>query len=170
MTTYVALLRAINVGGTGRLQMSDLKEICLRAGFLNVRTYVASGNVIFESPHERTQVKADLERPLSAFAGKRVGILVRTADEMLAVLRANPFAHAEPSKTCAIFLDEAPPRDALEQISGRRDEEVRLGREEIFVHYRGGQGRSKLRIPAAKTGTARNMNTVAKLAEMASSA
>ena len=67
----------------------------------------------------------------------------------------------------AIFLDAPPPATALDQISGRVNEEVRLGRREIYVLYDEGMARSKLKIPAAKTGTARNMNTVSKLAEMA---
>jgi uncharacterized protein (DUF1697 family) len=67
-----------------------------------------------------------------------------------------------------IFLDERPPTDALKHIAGRTDEEVRLGKREIFVAYPNGMGRSKLKIPAAKAGTARNLNTVAKLTEMAS--
>jgi len=65
-----------------------------------------------------------------------------------------------------IFLDERAPRDAVNQATGQVDEEMRLGGREIFVFYPSGMGRSKLRIPAARAGTARNMNTVAKLAEM----
>jgi uncharacterized protein (DUF1697 family) len=68
----------------------------------------------------------------------------------------------------AIFLDHSPPHDALDRAVGRSVEKMSLGDREIFVHYPSGMGRSKLKIPAAKTGTARNMNTVAKLAEMAS--
>ena len=87
---------------------------------------------------------------------------------MAAVQKANPFPRAEPKFTYAIFLDRRPPRDALRHAVGQSDEEMRLGDREIFVHYGSGMGRSKLRIPAAQTGTARNMNTVAKLAEIAS--
>jgi uncharacterized protein (DUF1697 family) len=82
---------------------------------------------------------------------------------MAAVFNANPFPEAEPKYTYAIFLDRPPPRDALDHAVGQRDEEMALSEREIFVHHHGsGMGRSKLRIPAAKTGTARNMNTVAK--------
>jgi uncharacterized protein (DUF1697 family) len=93
--------------------------------------------------------------------------VVRTAAEMLAVLAANPFPRAEPQRTYTIFLERRPPGDALDHAVGRSDEKLRLGDRDIFVHYPSGMGRSKLRIPAAKIGTARNMNTVAKLAEMA---
>jgi uncharacterized protein (DUF1697 family) len=87
---------------------------------------------------------------------------------MLAILKANPFPKAEAKYTYVIFLQEPPPSDALTHVSGQQDEQMRLGEKEIFVHYGRGMGRSKLRIPAAKTGTARNMNTVAKLVEIAS--
>ena len=82
------------------------------------------------------------------------------------MLTANPFPDADP-KYAYDLLDHRPPRDALERAVGRRDEAVRLGDREIYVHYPSGMGTSKLRIPAAKLGTARNMNTVAKLAGIA---
>lgn len=167
MTTYIALLRAVNVGGTGKLPMSELKAMCDDAGFTRVETYIASGNVVFESKAAPSKVKAELERRLLAVVGKPVGVVVRSAAEMLAVLKANPFHRAEPKHTYAIFLDEPPPSDALTHVSGQNDEKLRLGRREIFVQYGSGMGRSKLKIPAAKAGTARNMNTVARLAEMA---
>ena len=72
-----------------------------------------------------------------------------------------------PNRTMAVFLDRAPPADTLAGLRGRKDEEVRLGRREIYIHYGEGMAKSKLVIPAAKTGTARNMNTVAVLARMA---
>jgi uncharacterized protein (DUF1697 family) len=86
---------------------------------------------------------------------------------MAAVLARNPFKSRPANQTVAIFLDERPPRDALKTISGQGTEEAALGAREIYVHYREGMGRSKLKIPAAKNGTARNMNTIAKLAEWA---
>jgi uncharacterized protein (DUF1697 family) len=167
MTRYVALLRAVNVGGTGKLPMADLKVICRDAGFMRVETYIASGNVVFESKGAASKVKAELEARLLAYAKKPVGVVLRTAAEMAAVLKANPFPKAKPNFTYVVFLDRRPPRDALDHAAGQSDEEMRLGAREIFVHYPTGMGHSKLRIPAAKTGTARNMNTVAKLAEMA---
>jgi len=167
MTSYIGLLRAVNVGGTGKLAMTDLKSLCETAGFDCVRTYIASGNVIFESRLGEEAVKKILEERLLELAGKPVGVMVRTAAEMAEVLKRNPFPGAPGNRTMAIFLDASPPANALDQISGRVNEEVRLGRREIYVLYDENMGRSKLKIPAAKTGTARNMNTVSKLAEMA---
>ena len=167
MTTYIALLRAVNVGGTGKLPMRELITLCEAAGFARVRTFIASGNVVFESRASERSVKQALERELAQYAGKPVAVLIRTAAEMLGILKANPFPRAAPNQTVAIFLDEPPPDNALDEIAGRTIEKVRLGKREIYVHYGAGMGSSKLRIPAAKSGTARNMNTVAKLAAMA---
>ncbi len=167
MPAYVALLRAVNVGGTGKLPMAELKAMCVAEGFAKVQTYIASGNVVFESKLPAAKVKAALEKRLQAYAGKPVGVVIRTAAEMAAVLEANPFPKAPGNWTVAIFLDKAPPTNALSDISGQQDEEVRLGKREIYVAYGAGMGRSKLKIPAAAKGTARNINTIAKLAELA---
>ncbi len=167
MASFVALLRAVNVGGTGKLPMSELKAICEELGFGAVRTYIASGNVVFTSRKSEAAVKAALEKRLAAYAGKPVGVLVRTAAEMAQVLADNPFPKAAPNRTMAVFLDRAPPADTLTGIRGQKDEEIRLGRREIYIHYGEGMGKSKLAIAAAKAGTARNMNTVAVLAKMA---
>ena len=168
MTTFVALLRAVNVGGTGKLPMQDLKRLCEQQGFANVRTYIASGNVIFENAKREGAVKAALEAALREYAGKHVGVLVRTAKEMQEVLAANPFESLEPNRTVACFLDDAPPEDALRTVTGAQEEKVRLGKREIYVYYGAKMADSKLKIPAATAGTARNMNTVAKLVELAS--
>ena len=167
MTAFVALLRAVNVGGTGKLPMTELKAMCEELGFGAVRTYIASGNVVFTSRKSESAIKAALEKRLHTYAGAPIGVLVRSASEMAKVLANNPFPKAAPNRTVAIFLDKAPPADTLAEIRGQKDEEVKLGRREIYVHYGDGMGTSKLVIPAAKAGTARNMNTVATLAKMA---
>lgn len=168
MTAFIALLRAVNVGGTGKLPMTELTAMCEALGYGQVKTWIASGNVVFTSDHPEVRVKADLEAKLLAWAGKSVGVMVRTADEMRAVLAANPFPDAAPNRTVAIFLVDAPAADCTDDARGLKNEEIRLGEREIFVHYGDGMAASKLVIPAAKAGTARNMNTIAKLADMAS--
>jgi uncharacterized protein (DUF1697 family) len=167
MTAWVALLRAVNVGGTGKLAMSELKAMCEELGFTSAKTYIASGNVVFESRKSEAAIKTALEKRLETYAGKPVGVLVRTAAEMAQVVADNPFPKLAPNRTMALFLDRAPPADTLAGVRGRKDEKIRLGRREIYVHYGEGMAASKLVIPAAKAGTARNMNTVAALARMA---
>lgn len=92
---------------------------------------------------------------------------MRNAEEMAQVLADNPFAKLAPNRTMALFLDHAPAAGALKDVRGQKDEKIKLGLREIYIHYGEGMGSSKLVIPAAKTGTARNMNTVATLAKMA---
>jgi uncharacterized protein (DUF1697 family) len=167
MPVFVVLLRAVNVGGTGKLPMSELKRLCEKAGFLNVRTYIASGNVVAERDGSEAEATAALEAQLWSHAGKPVGVIVRTGAEMAKVVADNPFPDRPANQTVAIFLDHSPAVDGLKNAKGPRNEEIRLGAREIYVHYPDGIGRSKLRIPAAGEGTARNMNTVAKLAAMA---
>lgn len=166
MTVYVGLLRAVNVGGR-KLVMTDLKAVADGLGLGQARTYIASGNLLFVSSDSESEAKGKLEAALTRHMGKTVSVMVRTGKEMAAVAKANPFASEPGNKVVAIFLDEAPPRDAAESAKNVTDERIALGRKEIYVHYPSGQGESKLRIPAAAKGTARNMNTVTKLAELA---
>ncbi|QYE36168.1 DUF1697 domain-containing protein [Polymorphobacter sp. PAMC 29334] len=169
-TVFIALLRAVNVGGTGKLAMNDLKAICDGLGFIGARTYIASGNVVFRSAAGEAEVKAALEAKLQAHTGKPVGVVVRTGIELAAVLAATPFADLAANRTVAIFLDAAPPADAIDRVTGRAGEQIVAGARELYVHYGDGMPYTKLVIPAARAGTARNMNTVAKLVAMAAAA
>src|SRR5215831_10645627 len=111
MGAFVALLRAVNVGGTGKLPMNDLKKLCEELGFTAVRTYIASGNVVFASRKSEAAIKSALEKRLETYAGKPLGVMVRSAAEMADVLADNPFPKLAPNRTMAIFLDRAPPKD-----------------------------------------------------------
>lgn len=168
MQTWVALLRAVNVGGF-TLPMAELRALCERAGFSEVRTYIASGNLLLRDNGSEKAIKTKLEAVLHAHAGKPVGVVLRSGAELQAVIDANPFADAESNRVIVFFLDAAPATDALANVKNHAGERIALGTREIYVDYTatGGQGQSKLQIPAAKTGTGRNLNTVAKLAEMA---
>lgn len=169
MKTWIVLLRAVNVGGTGKLPMAELRALCEGAGFGEVRTYIASGNVVLSGGSSERQVKAKIEATLAAHAGKPVGVLVRTVDELRGVLADNPFPEAAGNRVTAIFLDDPPPADALATARRLGAERIAIGRREIYVDYRDAETMraSKLVIPAAKHGTARNMNTIASLVEMA---
>lgn len=166
METYIALLRAVNVGGTGKMPMAELRSLAEAAGFQEVRTYIQSGNLIFASDCGAAEVKSLLEAKLADYAGKPVGVILRSAPEIAGVLAANPFAAAEPGKVGVLFLNTAPPADTIEAAKGLGDEEIQLGPREVFIHYPSGMGRSKLRLPVMSEGTVRNLNTVGKLAGM----
>ena len=166
LTGYVALLRAVNVGGTGKLPMTALVQMCETVGFEKVKTYIASGNVVFQSDRSEDQVRSALEGQLNAYAGKSVGVIVRNASEIADALARNPFPDAPGNRVMTLFVDGPLSTNPLDGVTGIKNEEVRLGKRELFVLYPDGMANTRLRIPSDKHGTARNMNTVAKLAEM----
>jgi uncharacterized protein (DUF1697 family) len=168
MTRYVAFLRAVNVGGTGKLPMADLRKMFAELGFGDVKTYIASGNVAFNSDKSEEAIKSVLEERLAAYAGKPVAVFVRTAAEMRRILDDSPFAGKAPNFTFVVFLERKAPPDAVDNAVRLVEEEVRIGKREIYVHYPNGVSQSKLRIPAAEHGTARNINTVKKMVDMTS--
>ena len=91
MNVLIGLLRAVNVGGTGKLPMKDLRAMCSEIGFSDPRTYIASGNLVFGTDLDPRAAKAALEARLETDAGKPVGVLMRTPEVIEAVLNANPF-------------------------------------------------------------------------------
>ncbi len=167
MPIYIALLRAVNVGGTGRLPMNELTAMCVDAGFSRVTTYIASGNVVLQAETDAPEVKYQMERRLKQYAGKPVAVVVRTLDELCALVDENPFKDTPPNRTVAIFLDSSPPQNALDEATGVNREVLHLGIREIYVYYPDGIADSKLKIPAAKEGTARNFNTIFRVKEIA---
>jgi uncharacterized protein (DUF1697 family) len=169
MTVYVALLRAINVGGIGTLPMTELKAVCESLGFADVATYIQSGNVVFRAEPPETTVQTMIEAALAERMGKAPGVMLRNAREMQAAAEGSPFADARPNQLLVTFLPEPPAADMLDGFVAPGGEEVAVVGREIYIHYPDGVGRSKLKLPALAAGTARNMNTVRKLAEMAAS-
>lgn len=170
MAVFVALLRAVNVGGTGKLPMSELRALCEEAGFAKVTTYIQSGNVVFSTRLGKAKVQQKLETGLAAKLGKPVGVHLRTPAELDDILQRNPFVNAPANRLHVFFLERAVPREALALLSTPGGEELEASGREVFVHYPVGLGRSKLKLPFAKTATARNLNTVTKLLELARAA
>jgi len=148
MTGYVALLRAVNVGGTGKLLMSTLIDLCEAAGFAQVRTHIASGNVVFRSDGTEGQIRSVLEGRLQDCAGKSVGVVVRTASEIADVLVRNPFNDAPGNRVMALFVDGPLPAAPFDGAIDAKDEQIRLGKRELFVLYPGGTATTRLHIPS----------------------
>ena len=132
--------------------MAELRAMCVAAGFAEIETYIASGNVVFSSSSNAASAKAALEAQLHAYASKPVGVTLRTATELSAILKQNPFSSSEAKHTYVIFLEKPPPSDAFDHVTGRAGEDMQLSEREIFVAYPNGMGLSKLKIPAAKDG------------------
>ncbi len=147
--------------------MSELRGLCEEAGLRSVRTVVSSGNVVFASDANETSVRAAPQQRLAAYAGKPVGVVARTAEELAESVAANPFPEAPKNRTVVLFTDDPLPADTLDRATGVGDERMRRGPRAIFIAYGSGMAASRLRIPAARNGTARNMNTAARLGDTA---
>jgi uncharacterized protein (DUF1697 family) len=174
---YVALLRGINVGGKHKLPMKDLAAMFTAAGCADVRTYIQSGNVVFRA---KAPVAKRVEAAVAAAIVKKFGfeapVIVRSADEMAAIHKRNPFLKraSETTSLHVVFLADEPARTAVASLDPDRsppDQFVVRGRE-IYLHLPNGAGRSKLTNQyfdsCLKTiSSGRNWNTVTKLCEMA---
>lgn len=166
MTAYVALVRAVNVSGTGKLPKEDLQALGEACGFENVRTFINSGNLLFTSDLAETTVKKRLEGRLAGYFGKPVPAFVRSAKEMAETVKENPFGDDKPSRVMAHFIDDKPVKAMIDEARDVQGERLALGPRLIYVSYGEGIGKSKLKLPAVKQGTARNMNSVARMAEL----
>jgi uncharacterized protein (DUF1697 family) len=166
MLRYAAFLRAVNVGGTGALPMAELKSICANLGFQNVKTYIASGNVVFNAEQGETVIRTLLATELEKHIKKTIPVFVRTADELSTLLHENPFPNVEPNKHLVILLDETPPHDIGFNAKYHTDELIAVREKSLHVYYPRGMGISKLKISGSERGTARNMNTIRKVLEL----
>ncbi|MGV8936092.1 MAG: DUF1697 domain-containing protein [Allorhizobium sp.] len=167
MTVHVALIRAINVGGAGKLPMADLKAMAEDIGLTEVSTYIQSGNLIFRSPEPADLLSSKLDAALGETLGKAPGVFLRSRTELDAVIANNPFADAQPSQVLVTFLGLPADDGALHGLIAPDGEEVVVIGREIYVHYPIGSGRTRLKLPILKNGTARNINSVSRLAAMA---
>ena len=177
MTRYVVLLRAVNVGGTGKVPMPRLRELLAEAGLEDVGTYVQSGNVVV-SPGRVTggaeAVGAAVHDAIRDGFGLSVPVVVRTGAQIAKVLAANPFPEADPARVGVLFASGPIPKAEIERLAGRAtaSEDVRRAAGHVFINCPDGFGRSKLATAAGaprndSVVTVRNLRTVAKLAEMA---
>ena len=168
MTAYVALLRGVNLLGVSTMKMADLKAIADKLGLKQGRTYIASGNLLFLSGEDEEPLRRALEKEIRAHMGRDVRVMLRTAAELAAVVEANPFTESPGNRVQAFFLNDRPRADLVDTARNLDDERIAIGPREVFVAYgERGIGKSRLRLPTAEAGTARNMNTVRKLAELA---
>ncbi len=166
MTSYAAMLRAVNVAGTGKLPMAEYKAIGVDCGFSNVRTFIASGNLLFDSDLAEAEVAKRVGDKVEAFFGKPVPLFVRSAAEMAEAAAGNPFTDDKPSRVMAHFIAEPPSAAMLADARDVTGERMALGPRMIYVSYGEGIGKTRLKLPAVRLGTARNLNSVARIAEL----
>jgi len=172
MTRYIALLRGINVGGHNKVPMAALRDTCESIGCTDVATYIQSGNVVLTSKLSAGKLRAALESAIAEQIGVSPVVVIRTRDQLAAVLEANPFPDADPNHLHVAFLSETPDRS---QVAGLTEldhppEEVAVRGTDAYFHLPNGMGRAKIpelfgrrvKTPA----TVRNWRTVNKLLQM----
>jgi uncharacterized protein (DUF1697 family) len=178
--TYLALLRAINVGGRNKVAMADLRDLLEQQGFEDPRTLLQTGNVVFEGKKLAT---AALEEKLEKAAAKVLGVetdfFVRTADEWKAMLRANPFkdeARRDPSHLVVLLMKDEPPKARVEALRTlvKGPELIAQKGRQLYVTYPDGIGHSRLTPTVIEKAletrvTGRNWRTSLKIEELLSS-
>lgn len=177
-TDYLALFRGINVGGNNRLAMKDLTRIIESLGYNNVRTYIQSGNCLYQSSQNLNRDFAGkVATAIREEFGFTPSILTLTTAELKSAIEKNPFRSAEktPKSLHIFFLDQKPTDPDLEKLNSLKEgqEEFCLKGAFFYLFTPSGLGRSKLALRVEKLlgvhATARNWNTVTKLLEMAKS-
>lgn len=174
MPRYVALLRAVNVGGV-KVAMSDLKALCEAIGCTEVSTLLNSGNVVFTSARSGAALEKSLESEMTKRFARGTDFLVRTAKEWSALIAANPFpdmAKRDPGHLVAMPLKDAPTKAAMAKLAAaiKGRESTQAVGSTLYLTYPDGIGTSKLTITVIEKslgtrGTARNWNTVLKVME-----
>ena len=166
MRKYAALLRAVNVGGTGKLPMAELRKMCADAGFQNAKPLLASGNVVFETTLSKQDAHTALSVKLRDHFGTNIGLFILDGAQMRAVYDANPFSDHPPSQIGVLFVNDLPTQEDCRSAKGLKDEVMISDAGVLFIKFPSGMGKSKLAVPSANKGTMRNMNTVRKLSEL----
>jgi uncharacterized protein (DUF1697 family) len=175
MTRYALLLRGVNVGTKNSLPMAELRTMLSKIGCTGVRTYVQSGNAVFDTKLGATALTANIEAALERRMGRPIATTLRTREQLQAIVDANPFASAttNPAHACVTFLSQAPSKPALAPLHAQdwRPELFEIAGKEIYTWYPNGQARSPLaaaigKLPLVGAVTTRNWNTVVKLLAM----
>jgi uncharacterized protein (DUF1697 family) len=173
---WVALLRAVNLGARNKVPMAQLRALLEDAGYENVRTYIASGNVLLDGPRSRTPLAAELERLIAKAFRVDTTVILRTPKELASVVAGHPFG-ADTSHSHVVFLAAKPTRDASHRLAALDPSPDRavLSGVDVYLEYPAGYSGSRLsaarleRLLAVR-GTHRNWRTVVALAELAAGA
>jgi len=180
MTRWIALLRGVNVGGRRRVPMAELREVIAGLGCTGAATLLQSGNAVFSrrsgpsGPGGEQELRAELEAALAERFGFAVDTVLRDADELRAVVRANPLPVGDPSRFLVLFLREEPDAAALARLdtAAFAPEAMAVGAREVYFDLPDGLGRAKLPDAAARAlggpvATGRNWRTVLSLLKLA---
>ena len=167
MNTRIILLRGVMPVGKNRVPMARLREVLTQAGFSSVRTCIASGNVLVDIDLAEATLAQRVRGLIHTHIGPDLLVFVRTAAEIQAALKNNPFPNGAQNHVLIYFFARHVAGDFLKAVVAPGGEEVVVSGREVYVHYPVDIGHSKLKLPKeAQQATARNINTLAKLLEM----
>jgi uncharacterized protein (DUF1697 family) len=175
MSTYISMLRGINVGGQKKIPMTELSKLYVSLGFTHVKTYIQSGNVIFDSSDADIQkLSAEIQQTIKNFSGFDVPVFIRTIAEFATLIKNNPFTDKDLAKLHITFLSGSPTGQFIHEINTVKDdlEEFMVCGKEIYLFCPNGYGRTKLtnnffEKKLNQLATTRNWHTVNTLLSMA---
>jgi len=173
---WVALLRAVNLGARNKVPMAELRTLLAEAGYGDVRTYIASGNVLLDGPRGRSAIAGELERLVADAFNVHTTAVMRTPDELAAVVAGHPFG-ADTSQSHVVFLASEPGSQAAKKLAAadHSPDRALLAGADVYLQYPAGVHGSRLSAARLEKllglpGTHRNWRTVAKLAQLATDA
>ena len=173
MARYVAFLRGINLGSTNKISMPELRKLAENLGYTDVATYINSGNLVFSSPKKAASLEREISTAISERLGTSTDVAVRTPAQLRRILDDNPYPDGNPSQVTVAFLTKPAPPASREKVAAIATdaEPFTFAGSEVYVHYSNGLGRSKLAEKFSSvigvSATVRNINTVAKVLELA---
>jgi uncharacterized protein (DUF1697 family) len=179
VATYISLLRGVNMAGHNQIRMTDLALLMKKTGFKDAETYIQTGNIIFSSPDDLTEIEitSKIEEAIYKKFGSKISAIVRTEKEMRKTSELNPFLSEkdfDPAKMAVLFLTEKPSDGQVEKVANVNypPDKFQISGSEIFIYCPNGFGRTKLYTNFFEnkmkvTGTARNWKTINAILDIA---
>ncbi|MBP0903532.1 DUF1697 domain-containing protein [Mariniflexile gromovii] len=170
MPIYIALLRGVNVGGHKKVPMATLRDLLTAAGFQKVQTYIQSGNVIFQSTAEASELEKTIQNLILNHFGFEVSVILKTNKELQAILNNCPFSEEKKMESYFIMLNKIPDTSLVDEVAkiAYENEEVIIKKDALYFYSSTGYGRTKFNMNTSErklkvVGTSRNYKTMVKL-------
>lgn len=177
MPIHIALLRGINVAGQKIIPMADLRDLFVKLGFKDAKTFIQSGNVVFTSPKTTGALRKVLEDGIRKRFAMEVTVVVKTRAELERIVKASPYAEpADGERVYLTYLAEAPGKEGVKALEGARNgvDDFTISRDAVYILVRGGYGKSRfsntfVEKKLAVRATSRNLESSLKLIALAQS-
>ncbi len=176
MKIYIALLRGINVGGHKKVQMAELRELLSKSGLENVKTYIQTGNIIFQSANNDLKtLETKIKTAILNHFGFEVSVLVRTSEQLNKIFDDCPFSEEKKTNSYFAILSEVPQEDLVKEASEKTydNEQYKIINDCLYFYCANGYGNAKFSLNFFERklkvdATARNYKTMIKIIELSS--